>query len=224
MAILIVTLDVPEEAREALKAEAAPVLRIDDGREVVLLSADPPSFIRVLADAIDWTLPLKAAAGVFLSQLAKNMADDLWKNKADIAKAMGSAAAFPIRKLLGAFEKAREISRKSTTFAVGVPVPDDYFGATVTVPMNSTEDSAVTLAIFVHHAQEIEHTLQQHLSGGHKIVGPVQVRSEPNGSVLLVWMDRDSLSTVEVRLPFTLVEDATSPPANLDPPLGGAGA
>jgi hypothetical protein len=190
----------------------------------MLFSADPPGFIRLLADAIEWTLPLKVASGVFLGQLAKNMADDLWKNKVDVAKAMGSAAAFPIRKLVGAFEKAWKISRKSTTFAVGVPVSDDDFGATVTVPMNSTEDSAVTLAIFVHHAQEIEHTLRQHLSAGQKIVGPVQVRPEPGGSVLLVWMDRDSVSTVEVRLPFTLVEDATSPPRNPDPPPGGAGA
>lgn len=223
MAILIVTLEVPQEAREVLKAEAAPLLSIVDVHELVLLSADIHSFIKVLADALDWTLPFKAAAGVFLSQLAKNMADDLWKNRVEITKALGSAAAFPIRKLIGAIEKAREISGELTTFAVGVPVPDDHFGATVTLPGNSTESSAVTFAIFVHHAQEIERTLHQYISAGRGIVGPVRVRPEPDGSVVLVWMDRDSLSAVEVRLPFTLPEDANSQAGNLDLPLGGAG-
>jgi len=222
VAILIVTLEVPQEAREVLKAEAAPLISIADVHEVVLLSADIHSFMKVLADALDWTLPFKAAVGIFLTELAKNMADDLWKNKVEIAKALGSAAAFPIRKLIGAIAKAREISGERTTFAVGVPVPDDHYGATVTLLVDSTEDSAVTFAIFVHHSQEIERTLKRYISAGSRIVGPVRIRPEPDGSVVLLWMDRVSQSAVQVRLPFTLPEDASSQAGNLDLPLGGA--
>ena len=185
MAILIVTIDIPQEVREALKSEAAPLVQIEDVREVVLLSADPPSFIKILAEAMDWSLPLKAAVGIFLSQLAKNAAEDLWKNKVNVAKALASTAASPIRKLVGAFMKVSGFSAKPLTLAIGIPLPDDRFGAAVTLPVNSTEDLAVTLAIFVYHAQEIEHSLQKQFSAGKKSLDPS--RFGPNRTVPSFW-------------------------------------
>jgi hypothetical protein len=205
VARLIVTLDVSSELRENIKSDIAPLLQIDSVTDVGLFSAEPPSYIQIIEEATRWSLLLKAAAGIFLTQLAKNAADDLWKHKSTIANALQSAAIWPIRKMVNALKRVREASPHSG-LQIGIPVPDDRYEATVPLSANTIEDLAVTLAVFIWHAEEIERIVQKH---GKNILGDVQICPESDGSVLLKWMNRDDdggLKIVEVRLPFRLSE------------------
>ena len=62
---------------EAIRAELSEYLKVSEPRSNIAQSVDPPSFLQLLGDASAW-LPLKAAAAVYLSTLAKRAADATW--------------------------------------------------------------------------------------------------------------------------------------------------
>ena len=63
---------------EAIRAELSEYLKVSEPRVIHLRAADPPSFIHLLGNALDWQ-PLKAAAAVYLASylatLGKRSAD-----------------------------------------------------------------------------------------------------------------------------------------------------
>jgi hypothetical protein len=128
------SLDLERDLRESelsldLERDLEGLLSLTDRRLTALRSAEPPSWIKIFAEVAEWVTPFKVVATVFVSQLAKNAADDLWKNKAAIAAALRNASAAPLRKLAAALLRAKEKARPSTDVIVGLPIPDDSAGS-----------------------------------------------------------------------------------------------
>jgi hypothetical protein len=103
MAIIVATSDVSQSITDELRQDCGPDLKVRSRTSVALMSTDPPSFIRLVAESSEWSLALKLAASTFLApflaQLGKDAGDDLRKNKAAIAKALANASVTPIRTL-----------------------------------------------------------------------------------------------------------------------------
>jgi hypothetical protein len=188
---LIVTADIPPDVRQELHDGWQPLGSLEQAGEVFLKSAEPPSFIQIMADALQWLSPLKVAATIFLSQLAKEAATDIYKNKQQIGRALANAAAAPLRLAAAALKRARESSLRPPGLVVGLPIPDDYFGTALWLPGDSEEDIAWLVARFVVRAQIIEQLIQAEISAGRLPLGRVQVIPTDTGGFLLRWVDQE---------------------------------
>jgi hypothetical protein len=201
MTIQLISAGVSSDTRALLIAEAAPVVEIEQGDDIGLFSIDPVTFLKLLGHAADWATPaLKQAAVLFLGLVAKKTFDDLWKDKATIGKALADGAVAPLRKLVEAIKKMSIAAGPSTPFGVGVPVPIDHRGAVLNLDVTSTENTAVTLAVFIRHVAEIEKVVHNYRGTGED--RRVYLQVNPDGSVIVVWFEADN--RVEVKLTLNL--------------------
>lgn len=188
---LIVTADIPAEVRQELHAAWQPFGGLEESGEVFLKSAEPLSFIQIMGDALQWLSPLKVAATVFLAQLAKEAATDIYKHKQQIGRALMNAGAAPLRLVAVALKKARESSPRRPELVIGLPLPNEYFGTALSLPGNSEEEIVSLVARFVVRVQAIEQVIQAEISRGGPPLGRVEVVPKDTGGFLLRWVDQD---------------------------------
>lgn len=209
MAIIVATSDVSQTITDELRQDCGPDLRIRSRTSVALMSTDPPSFIKLVAESSEWSFALELAASAFLApffaqfgaQLGKNAADDLWKNRAAIARALASASAAPIRKVITVLRRAKSKARASTYVAIALPLPDEDYGTEMVVPTDSEEEAALAVALFVEQLAPIEVAVRREIDAGRSFLGSVRVVPQKDGSVVLKWMDGKTNEPVELAVP-----------------------
>ena len=187
---LFVTDDIPESTRRELVDAWKDIGGLERAGVVFLRSAEPPSFIQIMGEALQWLSPLKVAATVFLSQLAKEAATEIYKNKAKIAEALAQAAAAPLRRAAASLKQARHQSPRHPRVVLGLSMPDDYFGTALSITHESEEEIAYLLASFVTKAEAIQQVIQAEIDAGRRPLGRVQVVPTGAGGLRLVWMDQ----------------------------------
>lgn len=189
---LIVTSDIPSGVRTTLYADWRPFGGLEHTSEVMLKSAEAPSLIQIIGDVSQWLTPFKVAATVFLSQLAKEAATDIYKNKQKIGLALANAASTPLRLVSAALKKAREKSPRRPGLVVGLPLPDECFGIILLLPDASEEEIALRMARFIVRVERIENIIGGEISGGHPPFHNVQVIPLETGGFLVSWIDQNS--------------------------------
>jgi hypothetical protein len=191
---LIVTADIPSDVRQELLVDWEPLGYLEQAHEISLKSPEAPSYIQIMADALQWVTPLKVAAtwvlSSFLSQLAKDAAKDIYQHKEQIGRALANAAAAPLRLAAAALKRARDRSPRCS-LAIGLPLPNEVTGTVVWLDPDSEEEIALLIARFVMRAETIEQLIQAEIAGGRPPLGHVQVVPTDSGGFLLRWMDRD---------------------------------
>ena len=188
---LIVTADILPDVRQELHAAWQPLGGLEEASEVFLKSAEPPSFIQIMGEALQWLPLLKVATTVFLAQLAKEAATDIYKHKQHIGRALTNAGAAPLRLVAAALKKARDSSPRRPGLFIGVPLPDDHFGTALSLPGDSEEEIASLVARFVVRVQAIEQLIQAEISAGRSPLGRVQVIPKGTEGFLLRWLDQE---------------------------------
>lgn len=125
------TPDIPSGIRQDLLDAWAP-FDLQSAGEIHRKGAfDLPGFIKLVGEAADW-FPLKAAATVFLSQLAKEAATDVYKHKAEVALVLSKGACAPIRVVARSLLRARLDSGPPVPGVVlGLSIPNDFFGTSI---------------------------------------------------------------------------------------------
>lgn len=182
------------ETVNQLKEDLRPVLEISSTRPMSYRSPDAPSFIQLLGQAIEWLDPLKVASTVFLSQLAKEAASDLWENKKRIAVFLKDAAVKPLQVVAASIAKVLTKSgQQRTNFSIGLSLPEDYFGTAVNLENEHEDEIAWIVSNFVVRADKIETAIREEMAGQNKPLGRVQLTIQPNGSFLLQWVDDDEM-------------------------------
>ena len=187
---LLTTADIPGAVRQQLLDAWQPLAELQEGSQVRHKTAELSSFVQIMGEALQWLSPLKVAATVFLSQLAKEAATEVYKNKARIAAALAAAAAAPLRRAAAALGRARSDSPQKPEIVVGLPIPDDYFGTALTFPVDTEEEIALLLAQFVVRVERIQQVIAGEVSDGHPPLGRVQVIPNGSGGFLLRWIDQ----------------------------------
>lgn len=198
-----ITGDVPGKAKGELLDVIGEIMGISDAATSTPrnVSGDPPSFIQILAGLIDWTLPLKTAAIVFLTQLAKRSADEVWDRKEQIAGALRDAVTRPLKRLSAAINSARRASKTNPGIVIGLPIPDPYLGTTIHFEPEDEADIAWFIAHFVAKAEAIEAALQDEISRGLDPLGRIQLHLQDDGSFIIAWTDRTELKRHNRRIP-----------------------
>jgi hypothetical protein len=175
------------------------VMPVTDIRSAQFRSAQSPEFVQLLSDAAQWFDPLKVAVTVFLSQLAKEAAKDVWKHKTKIAIALKDVAVTPLRVISSSISRLL-ISRPRGTLhiTIGLPWPDNYFGAWMDITTSDEQQIAWIVANFVIHAERIQQAIQNEMNGDRRPSGAVSLTFQDDGSFLLRWMDSKDLQIHEL--------------------------
>ena len=189
---LLVTDDIPATTQRGLIDAWQDFGALEPAGVISLRSADPPSFIQIMGEAVQWLSPLKVAATVFLSQLAKDAASDVYKNKAKIAQALAQIGAAPLRLVAESLKRVRDESPRQPRIVLGLSIPDDYFGTALSITDHSEEEVAYLIAGFVMRAEVIQQLVQAEVDAGRPPLGRVQVMCS-DGGFKLVWMDQQSV-------------------------------
>jgi hypothetical protein len=191
---LIVTADIPSDVRQELLADWQSLGGLEQAPEVFLKSPEAASFIQIIGDVLQWVTPLKLVAIVFLSQLAKEAATDIYKNKQEIGRALTNAAAAPLRLAAAALKRARDSSPRSY-LVIGLPILDEYLGiVALSLDADSVEEMALLIARFVVRVETIEQLIQAEITAGRPPFGRVPVTPTDSGGFLLHWTDQNSES------------------------------
>ena len=143
-----------------------------------------------MADALQWVTPLKIVATVFLSQLVKDAATDVYKHKRQIGQALATAATAPLRLAAAALKRARDRSPRCS-LAIGLPLPNEVTGTVLWLDPDSEEETALLIARFVVRVEMIEQLIKAEIAAGRPPLGHVQVIPTDSGGFLLRWMDQD---------------------------------
>lgn len=87
------TADVPIQPLKEFGEDVGPEFEfeIEDGR-VALLSAEPPSWIHLIADSSWWISLFSAAAALYMAEIVKEAAKESWKNRAKATALVVGAA------------------------------------------------------------------------------------------------------------------------------------
>ena len=129
------------------------------------------SFITVAAELISWKLLLGTPLAVFISEIAKNAADDLYKNKKEIWAALKNKAAQPVAVVARCLTGLARSSTQDTRLFLVLLLPDDHLEAVLRVDVVSEEEVAHTLAIFVHKVEAVCRVLKEELEAKDESVG-----------------------------------------------------
>ena len=156
---------------------------------------DPPSYVQLLGDAMAW-LPLSAPATVYLTTLAKRAAEATWdkivnrnevKPLADVATTLATAAARVDGEVI---------------IAVGLDIPDDTSGTSISIKSSDPEEVARVLAYFIVHVEQLSKAMQAEVAAGREPHREAIIELQDDESLLVRWQTANGRAQ-EIKIPRT---------------------
>lgn len=163
---LVTTHSVPDQIKGQLEAELRTFVPITSVRTTIFQTADASSIIQLVGNLAEWITPFKAAVAIFLAQLVKRAADDIWDRRAQIAAALKERGVMPLRKFAATFARTHRESPIKTNIVIGIVVPDNNSKTVVISVPEIEEDAAWILARFIDTVEEIQALMKQLVAEG----------------------------------------------------------
>ena len=182
---------------EAIRTELSEHLEVNEPSFLASFTADPPSFLQILGDALSW-LPLKAAATIYLAALAKRAGDATWDRLASLFE---NNEVKPLADVAKTLEKAANSVNGKVTISVGLNIPDDHFGTVMPIKPDDPEKTAHELASFIAHVEQLSRAMQTEVESGYAPLGRAIIEPQDDGSLLVRWRARADDSYHELRIP-----------------------
>jgi hypothetical protein len=198
---LILSGNFPREAVSRVLADLREILPILDVETSIQRSSDQRFGLQVIGDVSEWTSPLATAASSFLTE----------RHRRGPGKGVPPPGSTPIlspdvansplrlvaRSLLDLFRTA---SSHEIRMRLGIPLPDHRFGTTLVIREGDEESVALSIAGFVSMLTDIEDFIRNELSGAKRSTGPVDVTPLPDGTMVVRWLDADTMNYHETTL------------------------
>jgi hypothetical protein len=186
---LAITADVAALLGPAVEEEfrrSFPGLQI---QQEVFKAAEGPSSFQLVADFITWSTVFKVAATAFLSQLAKNAADDLWQHKAELAAKLREKLVQPLHFLSSTIAGLnRQLASRRKNIQIGLP-SDACWGTVVRIDSADEVEVAWMLAHFILQAEAIYRTVAKLTAEGHSGNPYFELHLTPVGEWAVTWRD-----------------------------------
>lgn len=147
--------------------------------------------------ATEWRALCNDAADVFLSKLVAEAATDLFENKSKIAIILWDAAVEPIQILTSFIVKA---VRNKTKISIGLPIPDEQFGTTLTFVHEEEEFVAWVLSSYISQLDVIERVVNEIIKSDLSPAGLIQLMIQSDGGFVLKWMDKNQQEIHKVKI------------------------
>ncbi|MEQ8503228.1 MAG: hypothetical protein RIB84_27745 [Sneathiellaceae bacterium] len=183
----------------AVRTALSEHLSVGEPRFWLRKSVDPTliSIIQLMGTAAAW-LPLSAAATIYLSTLAKRAGDATWDGIASLLK---RKEVKPLADVATTLATTASKMEGKVEIVVGLSLPDDSFGAAVTIKGKSPEDVAQAVAAFVVHVEALSKTMQAEVEAGRAPLRRAAVEVQGDGSLLVKWYSHDESEEHERRIP-----------------------
>lgn len=180
--------------------EISSFLNIKDKPSVIMQrSADPPSIIQIIGNVIDWLDPFKVAAIAFIAKLSGEVAKDVYKNKIKILKALELITVKPIREFVELISRsAKSTNFRNTQLFISINIPDDYFGTSLELKLNSAEELAWQFTNFIFRLEKIESILEDLMKLDKPPMAPINLIMNEDGTFIIKYMDTVDLEMHEV--------------------------
>lgn len=182
------------EAIADLKRAFPTTARIKTRFPIVASAGPMPHFVEVLLDALTWKAFLGVPATAFLTQLAKNAADDVWKNKEKIRKILRDAAFSTLADVSFAIAAANE-KIGSGGISLALPCQDHFWSARTSVQLSTPEEISIVLTRFVASAEKIQ-TLVERERATYPLYSEVRIEIDAGGKILVWWNTNHKKGTV----------------------------
>ena len=190
------TLELSDKFRDEaddIRAELSKHLKV--GRPILTFrkSADPTLLITLLGSFLAWKVlypPVKA----FLEALGKRAGEATWDkiaNRSDVKPLADVATTLAAAVARGGGEG--EIS-------VGLNIPDDHFGTSISIKSSDPEAVGRVLAYFIIHVEQLSKAMQAEVAAGRKPLGPAIIERQDDESLLVRWRTRDGRAH-ELKIP-----------------------
>lgn len=128
--------------------------------EIFMKSADPPEYVRIVAELFTWSNVFKVSATAFLAKIGSLAAEDAWSSKGRIKEALRENGLERLKIVAAALARIKSSSPSGTDVLFSIPVPNDFPGTNLKCPATSEEEIAVYLACFALRADEIVERIQ----------------------------------------------------------------
>lgn len=201
--IISLSKDIPPAARAALTDR----LRDHFGSDPQITDAplyrdgEASGLIRLIASALEWVTPFKAVALVFLGQLAKRAADDIWDSKALIFETLRQLSSSALTRLVAAIDECRRSTEVTPHIVVGLPFPDPKHGTEISFRPNDEAEIAFFVAHFVAKVELIEAQLAESTVAGNRPAGRIDLTLDASdGSFTAAWWDPEELKHHKLRI------------------------
>ena len=196
MSELILTISEQSDDARTLHAALNRYLDVSEPRFAFQGATSPPSFIQLLGDVAAW-LPLSAAATIYLGAIAKRAGEATWDGLASLFK---SKEVKPLANVATALVEAADRIAAEVTISVGLSIPDDYFGTSISTKSLDPVEVARVLSTFIVRAEQIAKTMLVEIECGRGPLGPVIVELQEDGSLVLKWLTAADKKTYKKRI------------------------
>ena len=203
---LLATEDVPSEALAAFRAELL-TERLDSSEQgrYFLKSVDGPSWVRLIAELSWWQQTLGAMGTLYVAELVKEAAKETWKSRASVLAATVKAVG-TLKGLAAAIYRLKLQISSRTKVVVGIPEPQEYFGAHFDLSLESQSQTEVELALFVHYLPAVSRLIADHRASGERAAAGYFLELQDSGSLLVWWQDSETLKRYEMLISLTACE------------------
>jgi len=172
-----------------------------DDAQMFFKAMEVPSWVSVVAEAPWWVQFLAASASVYVSGIFAEAGKDTWKNRGMIATKVRNAPS-AINTFARFLFSAREAGGSRTFVTLGIPFPDEHNTAHLKLDYSTQEELEFLVALFVHHLPALEELWRREGLLEKYPVGGMALQFGNDCSMLVAWLDRESLTTHEHILPF----------------------
>ncbi|MFZ6769779.1 hypothetical protein ACO0LM_22225 [Undibacterium sp. Di26W] len=164
-------------------------------------SMDVPSWVSIVAEAPWWVQFLAASASVYFSGIISEAGKDTWKNRENIAKTIRQTPS-AIARLAEFIVIAQSVGNSKTFVILAIPFPNEHSSVSLKLEYSSALELEFLIALFVRHIPELEALWKKENIFPNDIVSGMQLEFGDDCSLLVSWMDRQSLSRHERVLCF----------------------
>ena len=200
---IVATRDVADGALDPLRETVEVELQASTEREtIVLLAAEAPSWVRLIAEASWWQQTLGAGATLFIVELIKEAAKDSWRNRAK-AISFAGAAGGKVKALTSGLLALRSRLDPRTELLIATPVPSEYFGTQLKLGAQDEYSLQLEVALFVHHLTALGELMHTDELVAHKPATGLFLELLPNGDLQVMWFDAQTLEQHHRVLPLT---------------------
>jgi hypothetical protein len=159
-------------------------------------SADPPSWISLIANLKLWQQVLGAGLTVYASAILAEAGKDTWRHKSKIGDAVRRGA-LSLAQLAEKIVTLQSLVPPHTRFIVGLPLADRHELAAMTLSAKTSGEIEGEMALFCMHAPALERALE---NDSVDPIGQVSLSLTQEGNLIVRWMDRNALDIRELRL------------------------
>lgn len=189
MATVHSTNDVSLEILERFAADLQPDLLVEiDSSQTFSKSAQPPSWITLLAGAEWWMQVISAYGAVYTVEIVKEAAKESWNNRGQAVDALKSIGG-GVKTLARSISELRSRLSSSTMVRLGIPLPDDHFGTTLDLVGSDSEHVEQVILMFVAHLPKISDIISAQRLTGKRVLAGMRLRLLDNGALEVSWSE-----------------------------------